>query len=59
MGLEMKSDKPAIEVQVVVRDKKCSEVPLELLQLLQELADEWYNSQFPTIPCGYVSRDWK
>jgi len=53
----MKSDKPAIEVQVVVRDKKCSEVPLELLQLLQELADEWYNSQFPTIPCGYVSRN--
>lgn len=28
----------------------------ELIFLLQDIADEWYSSKIPTIPCGYVPK---
>jgi len=50
-----KEIKLPIEVQLVVRDMKHLDTR-ELLLHLQDIVDEWYWKQVPTIPCGVVSK---
>jgi hypothetical protein len=52
----MKEILPPIEVQLVLRDMKHLDTR-ELLDQLQEVVDEWWWKQVPTIPCGVVKKN--
>lgn len=47
-----------IEVMLRINDPEIalSANTKELLLLLQDIADEWFEQQVPTIPCGYVPK---
>lgn len=44
-----------VEVRVVVRDRTLDGVG-DLLQMLQDIADDWYWKQVPIIPCSLVKK---
>lgn len=47
-----------IEVGICINDLEVRNTAntKELLILLQDIADEWFQKQVPTIPCGYLPR---